>query len=890
MAEEVDIGNVGGGGVASEITLMRLVSATEAMAKKAGIDPKDVTKKLNALGTATEDTIKISSKNRDALKSNTKEVNKAASAAKNFGKGLAGALASVIGTLTGSVVGLTKSILNGDNRISQFAQHLPFVGEELSQLTGILDTSIDSFRAMAMSGASFNHSITEMRMAAVNSHMSLEDFTSMVVQNSDKLAGLGGTVTQGALFISKMNKGLGQTRLDLMNLGLSTADVNEALLDYAHLTRAGGRQRVRDDKTAAEQGQAAARYTKSLLTLSKLTGEDVKALQEKNAAAQQSLAFQMKLATLDKDQREKINADLAIVTAVGGAAMTEAFQAEFLGLPPMTEAARQFVALNNDGYALVQQSVADGLSASVSIEENAANREALQVGILQSQFDMAKNLSTQLSMVGAGGEVGVQFDAMFVGKGELLAGFITEQGELNVAAAAQAVKTAQDTSDSTKTLVDPIIEAANKLVLTAAEVQIKLEENVKGPLINAAADAVKAIADQIAKIPDSKLFKDAMATAKTSIEGFGTALDTLVNDIGDKGLTTTVMDTMLAGAKAFWEDSSGWMIAMVAGATALFAVTGVVGLAFSVGIGKMLAKMVLPGGKIKALPIKTPPGLGPRVTNAAVPDKAPTKLPPWWKKAVKPLASLASKAALPLAAGMALYDGVKGATADPDAGFGESLQNAGSSMVNGLSFGLFGSSPDEIAARAAEKGDATAQPAGTQAALMLTEQQVSRMERVSAISFEEFNMSINRLNPNKLSYISDINFTNFADGLKTFAEIPNLQTQFDAVNSLDTDGVISYTSAMEDLVEALNKVNDELAKDNNGLFSSGTGTNAGDMINSVGGLNNGGGAGSEQLNTIMKQVLAELRLIKGFEEATAKNTKNITSGNIARSGASVTGN
>jgi hypothetical protein len=239
---------------------------------------------------------------------------------------------------------------------------------------------------------------------------------------------------------------------------------------------------------------------------------------------------------------------------------------------------------------------------------------------------------------------------------------------------------------------------------------------------------------------------------------------------------------------------------------------------------------------------------------------------------------------------MAAFDGAGGYNADPDAGFGEKMGNAGSSMLNGLTLGMLGSSPEEIAANAAEKGDATAQPAGTQAALMLTEAQVSRMERVSAISFEEFNMSINRLNPNKLSYISDINFTNFADGLKTFAEIPNLQTQFDAVNSLDTDGVISYTSAMEDLVEALNKVNDELAKDNNGLFSSGTGTNAGDMINSVGGLNNGGGAGSEQLNTIMNQVLSELRLIKGFEEATAKNTKNITSGNIARSGASVTGN
>jgi hypothetical protein len=293
---------------------------------------------------------------------------------------------------------------------------------------------------------------------------------------------------------------------------------------------------------------------------------------------------------------------------------------------------------------------------------------------------------------------------------------------------------------------------------------------------------------------------------------------------------------------------------------------------------------------------------------------------------------------------MAAFDGAGGYNADPDAGFGEKMGNAGSSMLNGLTLGMLGSSPEEIAANAAEKGNTPAQPAGTQAASMLTEEQVSIMERVSAISFEEFNMSINRLNPNKLSYIADINFTAFAtglktfseitglkvqfenlaiantvdlsdfgsgmkklnvakiknlastnfsvfaDGLKTFAEIPNLRTQFDAVNSLDTDGVISYTSAMEKLVIALNKVNDELAKDNNGYLSAGTGTNAGDMINSVGGLNNGGGAGSEQLNTIMNQVLAELRLIKGFEESTAKNTKNITSGNIAKSGASVTGN
>jgi len=395
---------------------------------------------------------------------------------------------------------------------------------------------------------------------------------------------------------------------------------------------------------------------------------------------------------------------------------------------------------------------------------------------------------------------------------------------------------------------------------------------------------------------------------------------------------------------------------MVIGATALFAANGLIGTAMLTGAGalwKLATKPTVP--KVPVKTTTTTPRV--RAPAGAVNDAGEKIGGQYLKKEAAKKA--AKKTAIRLAAqglkfvpglglvvmgGMAAFDGAGGYNADPDAGFGEKMGNAGSSMLNGLTLGMLGSSPEEIAANAAEKGNTPAQPAGTQAASMLTEEQVSIMERVSAISFEEFNMSINRLNPNKLSYIADINFTAFAtglktfseitglkvqfenlaiantvdlsdfasgmkkinvakiknlastnfsvfaDGLKTFAEIPNLRTQFDAVNSLDTDGVISYTSAMEKLVIALNKVNDELAKDNNGYLSAGTGTNAGDMINSVGGLNNGGGAGSEQLNTIMNQVLAELRLIKGFEETTSKNTKNITSGNIAKSGASVTGN
>lgn len=66
------------------------------------------------------------------------------------------------------------------------------------------------------------------------------------------------------------------------------------------------------------------------------------------------------------------------------------------------------------------------------------------------------------------------------------------------------------------------------------------------------------------------------------------------------------------------------------------------------------------------------------------------------KNALKFGKGLLTKVAVPLTVGMALYDGVKGFTADPSAGFGESLKNAGSSIASGLTFGMVGKSADEI--------------------------------------------------------------------------------------------------------------------------------------------------------------------------------------------------
>jgi hypothetical protein len=100
-----------------------------------------------------------------------------------------------------------------------------------------------------------------------------------------------------------------------------------------------------------------------------------------------------------------------------------------------------------------------------------------------------------------------------------------------------------------------------------------------------------------------------------------------------------------------------------------------------------------------------------------------------------------------------------------------------------------------------------------------------------------------------------------------------------SVEKLDTTGIVSYTSAMERLVEVLGELNDALSADNKAGF--GTGTNAGDVVSKMDTIGSGGGAGSDQLNNTMQRVEQVLTEIRDFDEEIKKNTSNITGSNLA---------
>jgi len=144
----------------------------------------------------------------------------------------------------------------------------------------LFDDSFAAFQNVAMSGASFNNSLTELRDTSARARMSLSEFTSMVSSNSDKLAAFGGTATQGAKMIAAMTNSNGKMREDLLNLGFTFEDINEAMLDYSYITRAGNRGKVLEGKALEAQTANAGEYAKHLNTLAKLSGAEAKATAE----------------------------------------------------------------------------------------------------------------------------------------------------------------------------------------------------------------------------------------------------------------------------------------------------------------------------------------------------------------------------------------------------------------------------------------------------------------------------------------------------------------------------------------------------------------------------------------------------------------------------------
>ena len=389
MVDEVEITNVGGNGVASEVTLKQLKETFDSMAKAKGIETEKTQNGLDKL--------------KNKLKGSSEELGVFGAAAEAAADSLKKFPEKAFDALTDSITGLASELASGSRDLSDFSQHVPGIGGALSKVTGVVDNSFNAFQSLATSGASFGNSLGELRAQAAGAGLTLQEYSQVIGNNTENLAQFGGTVERGARSTARMMDALGDQRAELQALGVTQEELNESLIFYQTITRSGARA---ENRSRTDQADAAASLTKNMLTLSKLTGEDVKAQQEKIAQAQMDVAFQREMNKLDKDERAKLNAAMLEAQQTGGKVAVDALKAEFLGMPPLTEELQIYTATQQESAGLIRESVRAVRDEAITATDFMAGQEDRLVRLAEASA-AAQERNEELLKVGAAGGDGV---------------------------------------------------------------------------------------------------------------------------------------------------------------------------------------------------------------------------------------------------------------------------------------------------------------------------------------------------------------------------------------------------------------------------------------------------------------------------------------------------
>ena len=272
-------------------------------------------------------------------------------ASASFAKGTAkttsflGKLGTAINEGTGHIEDYTKSL-------AEFG----VVGETLARAGGFLGSVTNQFRTLSSVGATFGQNLVELREVSASAGIPIADFVDLIGKNSEALALLYGSTTQGARAFSNLSADFRRANIDfLAPLGLTVEEINEFLIGNLTLQRRTG---MIQGRSQAEQLQYARTYIEQLDRLARLTGQQRSTLQS-NVEAQ--LANERFLAMLNQQTPEvaaKLQAFTAGVSSIAPELATGLQDLIATAGNPVTDAAIEFAQNIPEAQAIVKELLA----------------------------------------------------------------------------------------------------------------------------------------------------------------------------------------------------------------------------------------------------------------------------------------------------------------------------------------------------------------------------------------------------------------------------------------------------------------------------------------------------------------------------------------------------
>ena len=324
MAEKVEITNTTSDlnkailkNAATEATLERIADAMEAK-EKGGKD------KILGLFTKTvENNIGAQQESSSAFESFTQTASR--------GTKVASKLFDTFSYISGTALGTTFSLLT-----TAGASFYDFIKDGYT-----------AFQETSQVGAAFNNDLFALRTTAADALIPLDEFTGLIKKNSETLARLGGSVTNGAQRFAEISNVLKKDfGNELVGLGFSLSDLNEGAASYLETQVRLGRIDQRSSRDLAESTKD---YLLELDKVTKLTGMNRRAQEDLARKAAVDPIIQSMLEGIDKGSEafKKGQANLSILQELGGDQAVQ-YAKELAAMRPGTEAAKFATQLNMD--------------------------------------------------------------------------------------------------------------------------------------------------------------------------------------------------------------------------------------------------------------------------------------------------------------------------------------------------------------------------------------------------------------------------------------------------------------------------------------------------------------------------------------------------------------
>lgn len=469
---------------ATEATLRLLLQATLATTKS----QKDAIQKLASSAGLNPTTV---AQVNTALQTATPHMNLLGKSAFAVGA----AFGSVQTELT-NVVNTTKKLAAGNAQASDVFSSLGMlpgplglVSKGFAQLAAFQEAQLANYQSLTKAGVNFGGSLVDLRLAASNSYMTMQEFSSMMKENGATLAKMGSTADQGARSFVLASNSLQKSGLgdNLRGLGYTAQEVNQGMLDYISIT--GGRSKKEMQNTdALSKGTTA--YLSELDALAQITGKSKEEQEKALKEAATNAAWESYLATLDPKETDKAIQGINEAFAKGGKGAQQAFMSAAQGLPPMTKEAQQYTAvarnMNNvtmNQVAMIKDNTKSlddmkkaGNAYSVAAVEDKKTIENAGRAIIMGNGELAGTMSnifkssTQAVKQGTDTLEGANKQRAEVEKNQ------EERAKSQAADAAKTQKSLQEFGQAIMSLVSPVINTLlpviNKIIQVMAEFKV----------------------------------------------------------------------------------------------------------------------------------------------------------------------------------------------------------------------------------------------------------------------------------------------------------------------------------------------------------------------------------------------------------------------------------